>query len=91
VTTDDPAILLALVLLEQRALHVPAHIEGVEVADELVRLRRKRPPREIAAENDQVGALGLDLGQHGLERGCVPVDVRERGDPHASRRAVRRR
>ena len=49
--------------------------------DERQGLAWKRSPREIAAEDDQVGLGELELRQHGLERGSVSVDVGKRGDP----------
>jgi len=44
-------------------------------------LGRHRPTREVAAHEEEVGIAGL--GEHGLERRQVGVDVVERGDaPH---------
>jgi hypothetical protein len=42
----------------------------------------RRPGGDVAADHDGVDALALDLRQHGLERGQIPVDVVERGDAH---------
>jgi hypothetical protein len=66
--------------LQQRALGVATDEARVEPSHEVERFLRERPPREVAAEDDQVRLFGLDLGEHGLERGCVAVDVGERGD-----------
>ena len=84
--------LLALGLgdvLEDGTVRVAAHEAGVQATDELEGLLRERPPREVAAEDDQVGLGLLDLGEDGLERGCVPVDVREYGDALHRRTSTR--
>lgn len=57
------------------------------IHDAVDRRSRERPPREIAAEHDQVHPHGANVLQDGLERGHVAVDVVERGDPcRAARR-----
>jgi hypothetical protein len=40
------------------------------------------PCDQVAADQDDVGASGLDVGEHSFERGEVSVDVVESGDPH---------
>ena len=70
--------------LEQLPLRVAAH-EPRPVAPRLEQrdgLARQRTPGQVAAGDDQVRLLPLDLGEHGLERHGVAVDVRERRDPH---------
>src|SRR5207237_495263 len=47
-------------------------------------LRRERAPDDVAAGDDGVHLLALDLREHGLERRQVAVDVVERGDAHAA-------
>ena len=42
-----------------------------------------RPDDEIAAADDRVGLAAARIGEHGLECRQVPVDIVERGDPHA--------
>ena len=71
--------------LDECALRVAANeaCRNVERAHERERLLRERAPGEVAAEDDEVGRLPLDLLEHGGERRRVPVDVRERGDAHA--------
>jgi hypothetical protein len=39
-----------------------------------------RPPGQITADDGEVGADLLELGQHRLERDGVPVDVGEDGN-----------
>ena len=71
--------LLALGLgdvLEDGTVRVASHEVGAQATDELEGLFRERPPREVAAEDDQVGLGLFDFGEDGLESGCVPVDVR---------------
>ena len=43
--------------------------------------RRHRAADDVAAADDQVEVLVRDVGEHRAERGHVPVDVVERGDP----------
>jgi hypothetical protein len=50
--------------------------------EQLERLRRERTGDGIAADDDRVDALPFDLGEHGLERGQIRVDVVERRDAH---------
>ena len=68
--------LRALPVLGQVLAVAPQHVR-VERPDERDRLARIRAVEVVAAENDRVG---VDLGQHGLERPRHPVDVVERGD-----------
>ena len=80
----EPALALGrlVVGLEQGALGVAAHVERREreAVEERQRLARKRPPGQVAAEDDEIGVLVLELGEDGLERNRVPVDVREHRD-----------
>ena len=75
--------LLALGLgdvLEDGTVRVASHEVGRPGHGRARRPFRQRPPREVAAEDDQVGLGLFDFGEDGLESGCVPVDVRENGD-----------
>ena len=56
-------------------LDEPADEPGVQSARQLIRLLRQRPPGQVAAGDDQVRVLALDLCEDGGERGRVPVDV----------------
>ena len=76
-------------VLEDGTVRVAAHEAGAEATYELEGLVRQRPPREVAAEDDQVGLSLLDLGEGGLERRCVPVDIREDGDALHCRTSTR--
>ena len=67
-------------VLEDGSVRVATHEAGAQAMDELEGFLRQRPPGEVASEDDQVGLGPLDLGEDGLERGRVPVDVRENGD-----------
>lgn len=53
---------------------------ALERACERQRLGRQRPPGQVAAEDDRVDALTLDVGENGLQRRQVAVDVVERRD-----------
>ena len=66
------------------AIRVPAYESSwdLESSHERERLLRERSPRQIAAEDDQIGLLALDLVEDGCERGRVAVHVGKRGDPH---------
>jgi hypothetical protein len=76
-----PTLALGLgAVFEQRPVRVAADEAGVQAAHEVERLRGKRAPRQIAAEDDEVRPLALELGQDGLERRHVAVYVREHGD-----------
>ena len=62
--------LLALGLgdaFEHGPVRVPAHEPRVQAARQLVRLLGQRPPGQVAAGDDQVGVLALDLLEHGRE------------------------
>ena len=65
------------------AVAVAAHEARFDRADELRGLGGLRAEEEIAAEDDRVYVLLLDLGENRLERDPVAVDVVERGDAHA--------
>ena len=59
----------------------PAQFGGqLERTDERKRLVGERAPRQVAAEDDQVDVLALDLSEDGGERRRVSVDVGQRGD-----------
>jgi len=45
-------------------------------------LGRERSGADVTADDDRVHARALDLGEHDLEGGDVPVDVGESGDSH---------
>ena len=81
---------LTVVQLQERALGVAAHEPGRdrERPNERERLLRERAPREVTAEDDEVGRLPLDLLEHRGERRRVAVDVRERRDAHQPRSPV---
>ena len=74
----------ALGIRSNCSICVAAHEPGrnLQSPDERKGLAWKRSPREIAAENNQVGLGELELRQHGLERGRVSVDVGKCGDAH---------
>src|SRR5438046_1466478 len=67
--------------LEHGAVGVAAHEPGLQAASQLVRLGGQRPPRQVAAGDDQGRLLALDLLEDGCERGRVPVDVGDDCDP----------
>ena len=79
--------------LDQLALAVAADRHGAvaERAHGIDGLARERPAGDVAADHDEVDADRLDLGQHGRERGVVPVDVVERRDPHSPAAYLRAR
>ena len=62
-------------VLEHGAVGVAAHEARIQPAHELVRLLRQRAPREVAARDDQVRLLALELGEDRRERDGVAVDV----------------
>ena len=72
------------------AIRVPAHEArgDAHTAYERERLLRQRAPREVAAEDDEVGRFPLDLLEHRRERRRVAVDVRERRDANQLPRGV---
>ena len=69
-------------LCEERALGVSADEDHRhrQAVDESERRLGLRPPGQVTAEDDEVGADPLELGQHRLERDGVPVDVGEDGN-----------
>jgi hypothetical protein len=48
-------------------------------------LGRKRTGDYVAAYDNRIHVLQASIGEYRLERGQVPVDVIERGDPHPTR------
>jgi hypothetical protein len=88
VQRGDPRPALALGVSHDGPIRIAANepCRDAKCSDELERLARERAPREIAAEDDQIGLGALDLCQHRLQRGRVTVDVREHG--HASSRTL---
>ncbi len=76
--------LRALPVLRQVLAVAPEHVR-VERPHERDDLARIRAVEVVAAENERVG---VDLGQHGLERPRHPVDVVERGDLHSPGSAI---
>jgi hypothetical protein len=72
--------------LEDGPVGVAAHEGRVrERRREPVRLRRLRAPRQVAAEDDEVGLLAVQFREHRGQGGRVPVHVGKDGDPQASR------
>jgi hypothetical protein len=71
---------------DELPLRVPAHQTDAlsPRLDERDRLRGERPPGEVAAGDEQIGLLPLDLGEHRFERGGVAVHVRDCRDAHAA-------
>jgi len=67
--------------LGERTLRVPAHEDRclAEWFDETPRFFRERAPRQVCAEDEEVGLLLRDL-EDGLERDRVPVHVGDDGD-----------
>jgi hypothetical protein len=55
-----------------------------ELARERQRLPRQRPPRQIAANDDEVRRNAVELIQHRREGNGVPMHVGEDGDAAAS-------
>ena len=82
---DQPA--LGNLVTQELAIGIAADPDCVEIHDPVERLGRKRPSRHVAAEN-QLGVASL--GQDGLERRGIPVDVVERRDRRATGTADRR-
>ena len=68
-------------VLEQGAVGVAANEARIQAGGEREGLLGQRAPREIAAGDDQVRLLTLQLGENCRERNRVPVDVRENRDP----------
>src|SRR5262249_48798521 len=64
---------------------------GVDLAHDRRHLRRLRPEEEVAAEDDRVDVLALDLCEHGFEGRGDAVDVVQRGDAQAIRGSRARR
>jgi hypothetical protein len=62
------------------AVAVAADEAGLDRAHQLRRFGRLRPEEEVAAEDDRVRLLPVELGEHCLERDPGAVHVVERGD-----------
>jgi hypothetical protein len=70
--------------LDELPLRVAAHADeprppGRQQGDGF---ERERAPGQVAARDDQIRLLTLQLGEDRFERDGVAVHVRERGDPH---------
>jgi hypothetical protein len=63
---------------------VSAHEARFDRADELRGLGRLRAEEEVAAEDDRVHVLPVDVGEDRLERDPVAVDVVQRCDAQAT-------
>ena len=70
------------------AVGVPPDRERIERPDAIDGLDRQRSPGDVAAEDEP--AIVADRREGSLERGKVPVNVVERSDARATRRADRR-
>src|SRR5262249_61357143 len=72
------------------AIAVAADVVRVrQRSQQLQRLARERAADEVAAEDDRVRLLSLDVAEHRVERGRIPVDVGDRRDSHYASRAAR--
>ena len=81
---DFPVDAVLVGALEHLPIGVAAHEANVWHGCETVEdLNGEWAADEIAATDDRVDALRVDLCKHGLERRQVPVDVGDGGDPHA--------
>src|SRR5205823_1371317 len=61
-----------------------------EAPQQFDRLRRHRTRADVAAADDEVDVLALDLLEHRFQRGQVAVDVRDDRHPHAYPRSLMR-
>ena len=56
---------------------------AAELADALEALVRLRPEADVAQADDAVDLVALEVGEDGVERKEVAVDVRDEADAHA--------
>ena len=70
---------LALAVAADRDRAIAQCLHGIDG------LARERAARDVAADDDQIDAEALDLGQHRGQRGVVAMDVVERRDSHYGR------
>ena len=81
---SSPSARVGIAPLDHLALGVPAHprdpvAQGHEQAE---RLGRHRPRQRVAADHHEIRCGDVRLGQDGLERRQVAVDVVQRRDAH---------
>ena len=67
---------------EEVRVPVAHHDRATERLHALERLRRLRPDRDVAEAEEAVDIVVLELGEDGVQREAVAVDVRDQRDPH---------
>ena len=70
--------------LQNVALAVPDDEACAGVSEARDAFDLHRPPEDVAADDDLVDALRLDVVEHGLQRRQVAVDVEEGCDAHVA-------